>query len=115
MSKLTSPKPTNPFQMISVALIEGALVAGIYAIEQTYLQILIVVVVIIIALGFAGTLVYMNLYLLHKYPHLLYNPSDYDPSVQKLLFSLSDELTLEIKPSESVDKVTVEDSFTKST
>ncbi len=85
----------NPFQMLSVALIEGALVAAIYPSEAIWLKAVLIVSVVIIAVSFAGTIIYINIYLLHKNPNLLYNPADYDKAVQPLLFS-NTKLAVEI-------------------
>lgn len=77
----------SPLQVITILGIEGVLTAAIFAVEEGWLQTLLVIVIVFIAVCFVATSVYVVIYLLHKRPHLLFNPSDYAPEVQPLLFS----------------------------
>jgi hypothetical protein len=79
----------SPLQMVGfyLAWIETAMAASLWPLKDndTLLTILLSVVVGIASI-FALTMVFILIYLVIKDPHWLFNPSDYDPSVQDELF-----------------------------
>ena|SRR6056297_2081869 len=87
----------SPLQMTGfyLAWIETALAASFWPLKdnQLLLQILLFAVVAI-ALIFAVTMVFILIHLVRKEPYWLFNPSDYDPSVQDALFEHDHSVSL---------------------
>ncbi|ACL71021.1 hypothetical protein [Halothermothrix orenii] len=79
----------SPLQMAGfyLAWIETALAAGLWPLKghEELLPVLLYTVVGV-AIAFAGAMIFILVYLVIKDPHWLFNPSDYDPSVQDELF-----------------------------
>ena len=79
----------SPLQMVGfyLAWIETALAASLWPLKDNQLLLKILLfAVVAIALIFAVTMVFILIHLVYKEPHWLFNPSDYDPSVQDELF-----------------------------
>lgn len=79
----------SPLQMVGfyLAWIETVLAASFWPLKG-YDKLLTVLLVsmVIIALIFAGAMVFILVHLVLKSPRWLFNPSDFDPSVQDELF-----------------------------
>lgn len=79
----------SPLQMAGfyLAWIETVLAASFWPLkEHDRLLTILLIAMVIIALVFAGAVVFILIHLVLKSPRWLYNPSDFDPSVQDELF-----------------------------
>jgi len=79
----------SPLQMAGfyLAWIETALAASLWPLkEQEHLLGVLLYAVVGIAVIFSLAMVFMLVYLVLNNPRWLFNPSDYDPSVQNRLF-----------------------------
>ena len=80
----------SPLQMVGFYLgwVESALVGALWAIRflDHWTRTLLIIVLCFVAAGFAVAVVFVLIYLAVRQPHFLFNPSDYAPSVQPLLF-----------------------------
>jgi len=90
----------SPLQMAGfyLAWIETALAASLWPLKgHDNLLAVLLYAVVGIAIIFALGLVFMLIYLVVKDPHWLFNPSDYDPSVQDELFDHDHSISEAIK------------------
>jgi len=71
-----------------LAWVESALAVGLWAIRgiEHWTRTLLIIVLCLIAVGFAVAVVFVLIYLAVRKPHFLFNPSDYAAPVQSLLF-----------------------------
>lgn len=79
----------SPLQMAGfyLAWIETVLAVSFWPLKgYDYLVKVLLFTIVGIAVIFALAVVFVLVYLAYKNPHWLYNPSDYDPSVQDELF-----------------------------
>jgi len=79
----------SPLQMAGfyLAWIETALAASFWPLKNNEILLKVLLFSVVgIAIIFAATMVFILIYLVRKEPHWLFNPSDYDPSVQDALF-----------------------------
>ncbi len=79
----------SPLQMAGfyLAWIETALAASLWPLKENQILLRVLLFAVIgIAILFAVTVVFILVYLVRREPHWLFNPSDYDPSVQDALF-----------------------------
>jgi hypothetical protein len=79
----------SPLQMVGfyLAWIETVLAASFWPLkENSKLLVVLLYGMVSIALIFALAMIFILVYLVRNNPHWLFNPSDYDPSVQEELF-----------------------------
>lgn len=79
----------SPLQMVGFYLvwIETVLTAGLWPLKNNdHLVVILLYCVVSIAIIFALGMIFVLVYLVRNHPYWLYNPSDYDPSVQDELF-----------------------------
>ena len=87
-----------------LAWVESALAVGLWAIRglEHWTRTLLIIVLCLVAVGFAVAVVFVLIYLAVRQPHFLFNPSDYAPSVQPLLFGERTP-TLKVEPNVQIE------------
>ncbi len=102
MSSSEAKGVKSPLQMVGfyLAWVESAMGAGLWAIKDvdSWPRTLLIVAMVLIGLSYAGVVAYVVVYLALKHPHLLFNPSDYAPGVQPLLFDPRPQLDVNLPP-----------------
>jgi hypothetical protein len=95
----------SPLQMVGfyLAWVESAIGAGLWAVRDVndWTRTLLIVTMCAIGLLYVAVVAFLPLYLVFKKPHLLFNPSDYTPAVQPMLFGAA-EITVRNPPDKIV-------------
>jgi hypothetical protein len=91
----------SPLQMVGfyLAWVESVMGAGLWAVRDVndWTRALLIATMCGIGLIYAAVVASVLLYLVFKKPHFLFNPSDYTPAVQPMLFG-QPELTVQNPP-----------------
>ena len=90
MTTIDGKSVKSPLQMVGfyLAWVESVMGAGLWAVRDVndWTRTALIITMCAIALTYAGVVAFVLLYLAFKKPHFLFNPSDYTPAVQPLLF-----------------------------
>lgn len=96
MSTLESVYVKSPLSMVGfyLAWVESAFSAGLFATKniEGWPRTFLIVSMGAIGLIYAGVVAFVLVYLVCKHPQFLFNPSDYTPGVQHMLFPQTDQL-----------------------
>jgi hypothetical protein len=91
----------SPLQMVGfyLAWVESVMSAGLWAVRgvSDWTRALLIVTMCAIGIIYAAVVAFVLLYLAFKKPHFLFNPSDYTPAVQPMLFG-QPQLTVQNPP-----------------
>jgi len=91
----------SPLQMVGfyLAWVESAIGVGLWAVRDVndWTRSLLIVTMCAIGIIYAAVVAFVLIYIVFKKPHFLFNPSDYTPSVQPMLFD-QPELSVQNPP-----------------
>lgn len=92
----------SPLQMVGfyLAWVESAIGVALWGIRgvNDWTRTLMIVTMCGIGILYALVVAFVPLYLVLKKPHFLFNPSDYTPAVQPMLFEATNQLRIENPP-----------------
>ncbi len=92
----------SPLQMVGfyLAWVESALGASLWAVRDmnSWPRTFLIVTLSVIAFLFAVAILFTLVFLVVRRPNLIFNPSDYHPTVQAKLFDSTAELTVSNPP-----------------